>query len=150
MKFEHTIRIDAPKERVNAFLADFERAALCLPGVQDVHAAGDGEYEGRIRVRLGPLGFNIGGRARPALDADGNWSVQAEGNDRRVGAGVKAALAAQIAEVDAATTEVQVTADVVFSGKLAGLGQPLIKRKSDAMVQEFAENLRRAIAAGPD
>jgi len=44
-------------------------------------------------------------------------------------------------------TEVSVTADVQFSGALAGLGQPLIKKKADAMVHEFAENLRKAIGA---
>ena len=148
MKFEHTIRVDAPKDTVDAFLGDFERAALCLPGVEAVNALGDGQYEGRIRIRVGPLGFNLGGRARPERDAAGTWLVHGEGNDRRVGAGVKATLEARLTEVDAAVTEVKVAADVQFSGKLAGLGQPLIKRKADAMVQEFAENLRRAVAAG--
>jgi carbon monoxide dehydrogenase subunit G len=39
-----------------------------------------------------------------------------------------------------------VTADVHLSGRLGELGQPLIRRKADAMVREFAENVREALA----
>ena len=39
-------------------------------------------------------------------------------------------------------------ADVSFSGRLGQLGQPLIKKKADDMVQEFAEGLKRAVASG--
>ena len=37
-------------------------------------------------------------------------------------------------------------ADVQFSGRLAELGQPLIKKKADAFVAEFTQNLQKAIA----
>ncbi|MPZ49543.1 MAG: hypothetical protein GEU75_09640 [Dehalococcoidia bacterium] len=148
MKFEHNIRVAAPKAKVQAFLDDFEKAALCLPGVEAVKALGDGNYEGRVKVKVGPLGFNMTGRARPESRADGVWTVHGEGKDARVGAGVKAELEATSVEADGgAATDLQVLADVQFSGPLAGLGQPLIKKKADAMVAEFAENLRKAIAA---
>jgi carbon monoxide dehydrogenase subunit G len=148
MKFEHTIKVEAPKDKVQAFLDDFEKSALCLPGVTEVRAIGDGMYEGKVRVKVGPLAFNIAGKARPESKPDGVWTVQGEGRDPRVGAGLKAALEARSVELGAQATEVQVFADVQFSGALAGLGQPLIKKKADAMVQEFAENLRKAVGAG--
>ena len=147
MKFEHNIKVEAPAAKVRAFLDDFEKAALCLPGVQDVKPSGDGMYEGKVGVKGGPLGFNIAGKARPERRADGVWTVQGEGKDARVGAGLKANLEARSVESGANATDLQVLADVQFSGALAGLGQPLIKKKADAMVLEFAENLRRAIAA---
>ena len=37
------------------------------------------------------------------------------------------------------------TADVHFLGRLGTLGQPLIKRKADEMIQAFSENLRQAV-----
>lgn len=146
MKFEHKIRVEAPRERVQAFLNDFEKAALCLPGVTEVKEIGGGFYEGKLRVKVGPLGFNLAGKAKPESHADGAWTVQGEGRDPRVSAGLKATLEARSVELGADATEVQVYADVQFSGALAGLGQPLIKKKADSMVQEFAENLRRAVA----
>jgi carbon monoxide dehydrogenase subunit G len=147
MKFEHKISIPAPRAKVQAFLDDFEKAALCLPGVEAVKDLGDGSYEGRVRVKVGPLGFNMTGKARPERGPGGSWTVHGEGKDARIGAGVKAALEAQSVETGPDATEVQISADVQFSGALAGLGQPLIKKKADAMVQEFAENLRKAIGA---
>ena len=33
-----------------------------------------------------------------------------------------------------------------FSGRLSELGQPLIRRKADAMLQDFAKNLQGALA----
>ncbi len=146
MKFEHHVRIEAPKEKVQAFLDDFQRSALCLPGVEEVREVG-GEWEGRIRVRVGPIGFNISGKARPEKAADGSWLVRGEGKDRRVAAGVKAVLQAALSETAPSETEVHIQADVTFSGTLAGLGQPLIRKKADQMVLDFAANLRKAITA---
>jgi carbon monoxide dehydrogenase subunit G len=146
VKFEHRIQVPAPKDRVEAFLDDFERAALCLPGVQDVKDLGDGLWEGRVRIKVGPLGFNISVQARPERGTDGRWRVKGEGKDARIAAGVKAAMEAESIATGDAATEVLVSADVQFSGALAGLGQPLIKKKADAMVLEFAENLRKALA----
>ena len=145
MKFEHTIEIPAPKAKVQAFLNDFERAAKCLPGVEDTTALGNDQYEGRIRVKVGPLGFNIKGKARVEERTDGAWVVHGEGKDARIAAGVRATLEATLKETAPDATEVLVQADVTFSGALGGLGQPVIRKKADAMVQEFAENLRQAV-----
>lgn len=148
MKFDHVIIVEAPKEKVRAFLDDVPRAAKCLPGLEEITPAGDDTYEGRVRVKIGPLGFNISGRAQLLPDDDpDSWRLQGEGRDGRAGSGVKAALEAHLSELEPSKTEVKVSADVQFSGRLSELGQPLIKRKADAMLHDFAENLKRALAA---
>jgi len=146
LKFEHKIDIPAPKARVREFLDDFEQAAKCLPGVEDTHAVGPDEYEGRVRIKVGPLSFNIGGRAKVESREDGTWVVRGEGKDARIAAGARAVLEATLRETAPASTEVVIAADVTFSGALGGLGQPVIRKKADAMVQEFGENLKRALA----
>jgi carbon monoxide dehydrogenase subunit G len=146
MKFDHVVRVSADKATVQAFLDDVPAAAKCLPGVEDVHAVETDVYDGRIRVRIGPLGLNIAGRARLHRGDDDAWRLQGEGRDGRAGAGVKAALEARLTELSPSETEVRLSADVQLSGRLAELGQPLIKRKADAMVQEFGENLRRTLS----
>jgi len=148
VKFDHVIVIEAPKDKVRAFLDDVPRTAKCVPGLEEITPAGDDTYDGRVRVKIGPLGFNIAGRAQLLKDDDpDSWRLQGEGRDGRAGSGVKAALEAHLSEIEPSRTEVRVTADVVFSGRLSELGQPLIKRKADAMLQDFAENLKRALAA---
>ena len=147
MRFEHKVTIDAPKQMVQDFLNDFNKSAYCVPGLKDLKDLGNDAYEGTIRVRIGPIGLNVGGKAQIERQAEG-WHVKGEGNDRRVGASMTADVEAKIDEVTADETEVQIIADVNFAGRLAEMGQPLIKRKADAFVGEFAENLRKAINAG--
>ncbi len=79
--------------------------------------------------------------------ADGNWRVKGDGRDRRVGTSMTADVEAKLNEVGESQTEVELIADVNFAGRLAELGQPLIKRKADSFVGEFADNLRKAINA---
>lgn len=148
MRFEHRITIPASGARTRALLDDFERAAKCLPGVEEVRETGAGQYEGRMRVKVGPLRFDIAGTASvETREGLAGWIARGEGKDGKLGAGVKASLEASVAELSVDSTEVQIVADVRFSGPLAGLGQPLIKRKADEMVQQFSENLARAVTA---
>ena len=146
MIFEHTIAVDAPSEAVADFLADIPKVAACVPGVEDVTALGGDEYEGRLRVRLGPVGFSLTGQAEVQSDADGTLRARGGGRDRRIGAGVDATIEARVEPLGPGDSEVRVTADVQFSGRLAELGQPLIRRKADAMVRDFARNMRAAFS----
>lgn len=147
MRFEHKLTVPASLATVQAFLSDFQKAAACVPDLRDLHEVEPDVYEGTVRVRIGPLGLNVGGRALLDRSDPTVWRVQGEGRDRRVGAGVTANVEARLSEQGPATTEVLLLADVQFSGRLAELGQPLIRRKADAFVAEFAENLRKAISA---
>lgn len=148
MRFEHKVVVEAPRQKVRAFLDDFEQAAKCVPGLEEVKEIEPDLYEGRVRLRVGPLGFSIAGRAKLERGAENEgWKLQGEGRDRRIGAGVVANVEANLNELGPQTTEVVMLADVQFSGRLAELGQPLIKRKSDSMVKEFAENLKKALSS---
>jgi carbon monoxide dehydrogenase subunit G len=79
--------------------------------------------------------------------SDGAWAVAGEGRDARIGAGVNATLEARLSAKGDGATLVSIEADVHFSGPLAGLGQPVIRKKAEAMIQEFAANLKQALAA---
>ena len=145
MKFEHRVTVNAPATKVRAFLDDIEKAAMCVPGVEEVKPLDDGWYEGRVGIKLGPLGMKFSGKAKLDKEADGTWKMHGEGRDRRVGAGVNANVVAHLNETASGTTDVLINADVNFSGRLAELGQPLIRKKSDQMVADFAKNLQAAL-----
>jgi carbon monoxide dehydrogenase subunit G len=147
LKFEHKVVVDAPRAKVLEFLGDFNRAAYCLPGLEELTELAPNTYEGRVKVRIGPLGLNVSGKAEVQRgSADDPWRVKGEGRDRRVGTTMTASVEALLAELGPDRTEMTLDADVVFAGRLAELGQPLIKRKADSYVKEFAENLKKAIA----
>ena len=107
----------------------------------------DGSYTGKVRVRVGPIGINLAGRMEVDQDREaGTWRLKAQADDRRIGGGVASTVETVISEPAPGQTQMRVGADVQFSGRLGQLGQPLIKKKADDMVQEFAEGLKRAVA----
>ena len=55
-------------------------------------------------------------------------------------------IEARVEPLGPGDSELRVTADVQFSGRLAELGQPLIRRKADAMVRDFARNMQAVFA----
>jgi carbon monoxide dehydrogenase subunit G len=145
MKFNYDVAIDAPPDRVWAILSDIPRASGLMPNVQDVTLQPDGTYTGTVHIRVGPIGFNLGGAVNISEDRDaGRWSMTSQAQDPRIGGGVTSAVETTISEPSPGNTRMQVSADVQFSGKLGQLGQPLIKKKADSMVKEFTENLKKA------
>ena len=147
MKFSYDVAVDAPQDRVWAILSNVPQAALLMPGVQSVEQQPDGSYRGMVRVRVGPIGFNLAGRVEVDQDREaGTWRLKALAEDRRIGGGVASTVETVVSEPAPGQTQMRVSADVQFSGRLGQLGQPLIKKKADDMVQEFAEGLKRAVA----
>lgn len=147
MKFEHQVTIDAPREVLWSLLADVPRAARLLPGVEQVESLEDGTYRGTMRIRLGPMGFSFSGTAEVVHnEEEGRWTMNAQAQDRRVGGGVRAIIDASLTEPSAGVTDLHVSADVQFMGRLGQMGQPLIRRKADSIIQEFADGLKRAVA----
>lgn len=116
-----------------------------MPGVQDVTQQPDGTYTGKVRIRVGPIGFNLAGTVTMKEDRGaGKWSMTSQAQDPRIGGGVASTVETIITEPSPGSTRMQVSADVQFSGRLGQLGQPLIKKKADSMVKEFTENLKKA------
>ena len=147
MKFSYDVIVDAPQDRVWAILSDVPQAATLLPGVEGVEQQADGKYTGTVRVRVGPIGINLAGRMEVDQNREaGTWRLKAQADDRRIGGGVASTVETVVSEPAPGQTQMSVSADVQFSGRLGQLGQPLIKKKADDMVQEFAEGLKRAVA----
>ena len=138
--------IEAPKSDVWAVLSDFPRAAALMPNAGEVKQREDGSYDGTMRIRIGPIGLNLSGTIHVQQDDKlGLWNMQASAMDRAVG-GVQATIRVELVEVDASCSELNVSADVQLMGRLGQLGQPLIKRKANSTIQEFAENLKAAVS----
>ena len=150
MKMERTIVVPAPRAAVWDLLMDLSRVGRAFPGVEDLEALDDDRYRGAMRVRVGPVSLRIAGTIEVLVRDRESWraSLRLEGGDRRVGGGVRGTLDLVLNEVSADETEVAVSSDVTFVGKLGELGQTVIRRKADSVVQEFAANLAREAGGG--
>ena len=146
MKFEYHLVVAAPHDRVWKILEDIPRAAQLMPGVDSVEPFEECSYKCTLRIRIGPMGFNLSGVIGVDTDrGSGTWTIKAQAQDTRIGGGVLSTMETAIIASSTGTTEINIKADVQFSGRLGQLGQPLIKKKADSMVREFTENLENAV-----
>ena len=73
--------------------------------------------------------------------------MRAEANDRRLGGGIRARLSLTLSPAEAGT-RVRIDTDLAVLGKIGEFGQPIIKKKADSLLAEFARNLQSALATG--
>ena len=76
--------------------------------------------------------------------------MRAEAADRQAGGSVKASLTMSLTEISGGTQMLMET-DAQVLGRIGEFGQPIIRKKADQVVGEFAGNLQKAIngEAGP-
>lgn len=149
MRMENRCVVPAGMDETWDFLLDVERAARCVPGVVDVASGDDGRYRGTLKARVGPIGVTLAGTV--SVEEQDRESAMArfvvEASDRRVGGGVRTTLTMQLAVRSEGETEVCIETDTTFMGRLGELGQPVIRRKAQATIEEFARNLEAELAA---
>ena len=150
MKIEQRCTVPAGRQALWDLLMDIERVGRCFPGVEEVKANEDGTYRGTYRVRIGPISLAFSGTMSIQLADRESWhtSLRLEGSDRRIGGGVKADTSTRLIEISPTETELLISSDITFIGKLGEMGQSIIRKKADTMMQEFAQNLGREASAG--
>jgi uncharacterized protein len=151
MLIDHRITVPAPPERVWAFMMDIPAVSRCVPGVDGVSRLDDQTYSGVMSVRVGPIAVKLDGRVilaeRDEAARQARMDLQAA--DRRVNGAVNAKMRMQLSSADGGNkTDVAIQTDANVMGKLGEFGQAVIRRKADQIVQEFANNLSAAVAAG--
>ena len=150
MKLQNNCVVPAGVPETWGFLMDVPLAAKCVPGVIEVAPDGSGCFRGTLRARLGPMGINLSGTVtvrEQDLDA-GRARFLVEATDRRLGGGVKTEMLVQLSAAPAGGTELAIETDTTFMGRLGELGQPVIRRKAQSTIEEFARNLARELERG--
>ncbi len=152
MKIEILSILPASREATWALVMDIPKAAACIPGIIEVTPDGEDRYQATLRARVGPMGMNLSGTITVlSQDADaGEAHFLVEANDRRVGGGVKTNMSMKVIAKSADETGLEIMADTTFMGRLAELGQPLIRRKARNTVEDFSKNLSKLLASTPE
>lgn len=148
MKFSQTAQIPVAREPLWDFLMDVPRVARSLPGVETVSQIDDTTYQGTLKVRVGPISLNLQGKIILEERDRENWraALRAEANDRVAAGAVKGKTSMALKEIGPGQTELAVETDVSILGKIGEFGQPIIRKKADAMLKEFVENIKKQLA----
>lgn len=147
MKLQNTCVVPAGMNETWDYLMNVVDSARCVPGVVEVSPEGDGSYRGTLKARVGPMSMTLTGTVTVSERAQdsGRARFLVEASDRRVGGGVKTEMLMQLSPTPDGETELSLETDTTFMGRLGELGQPVIRRKAQATIEEFARNLSKEL-----
>lgn len=140
----------APPERIWHTLLDVDQLAACLPGLSDVQQLDDRTFQGVVRASVGPIAGAFALTARiTESDPPRALQVQAAGVDSVTSSTLTqtVALALEPAGADATTLSYRATVDI--RGRLALLGDLVLRATAAAMLDEFVRRLRARVEDGP-
>lgn len=147
MKFQQRVVIPVACAPLWDFLMDIPKVAGSLPGVEKVNRIDDTNYEGTLKVRVGPVSLSLQGKIIVEERNRERWraALRTEASDRMAAGAVKGRTSLELKEMGPKETELLVETDVSILGKIGEFGQPLIRRKADQMLQEFVENIKKQL-----
>ena len=150
MHFSEQIKVPVSLSEAWSFIWDVQRLAGCLPGCVGVQEVDAGlRYKAQFADQIGPY------KLRFDLDVDVLEAkpqevvrVLASGQDRRMGVSQRANLTVKLQEDGPSRTALLVDADLEVIGKVATLGQFVIKRKAQDIVKQFTRNIESELKVG--
>ncbi len=147
MKFNQRAVIPVAREPLWDFLMDVPKVAQSLPGVEKVEQLDPDTYQGTLKVRVGPISINLQGKIIVEQRDHDNWraTLRADASARMAAGAVRAKTSMELKDLSATETELLVDTDVSIMGKIGEFGQPIIRRKADAMLKEFVENIKKQL-----
>ena len=148
MKFEHSINTHQTIAKVSSMLDNFEKTASCVPGATNVKEIRKDTFSGQIGIKVGPMGINLSGEITVRKQGDvGQWEIQGSATDKKIAGSVHMSINVFANDSNTDGVVLKVEGEVRFLGRLDLLPKPLVERKADAILREFALNLNREISS---
>jgi carbon monoxide dehydrogenase subunit G len=150
MKLENEFTVEVPVEDVWDVLLDLERITPCLPGASLTEETGEREYEGAMKVKLGPVTQQYKGTVKiQEADESAHQAVlRANGKDARGQGTASATITSTLHDEGNGSTRVSVETDMQITGRAAQFGQGIQQQVSEKLLGRFADCLEEEIVNG--
>jgi carbon monoxide dehydrogenase subunit G len=151
MKIDNEFTVSAPIDQAWETMLNLERIAPCLPGAAIQEEKGEGEYDGTMKVKIGPITANYKGTVKfEEVDEENHRAVlQATGRDAR-GQGTASATITSTLQEEGDSTKVSVETDMKLTGRAAQFGRGIAQDVATKMLGQFASCLEEEITGGPE
>ena len=146
MQVSREVVIAAPASALWDMLWDVRRIVECLPGCVDARELEPHQrYAARMEQKVGPIRLSVplDVRVIEAI-APRRLALDAKGRDPVIGAEVVARVALDVVSRGDESV-VRIDAEGRILGKLGALGQAVIQRKAEEIIDEFGARLKRAV-----
>lgn len=148
MKLDGTIDIAAPAEPVWAAIIDPTGLAACVPGVSDVRQIDDRTFQGSVRASVGPIDGDFSFRAvLVRTDFPRDLVVEVQGTDSMTRSTVIAHVTAGLTAFGPRATTLTYQATVTTKGRLAIIGDMVLRATAGVMIGQVTKCLRTKLEA---
>jgi len=145
MKVEGDYTFDGPQQLVWDTLLDPEVLAGVLPGCEKLELVGEDEYEGALKIKIGPVQGQFMGKVKlEDIQPPDTYTMQVDG--RGAPGFVKATGHLQL-EPSGDKTRVTYDGDARVGGRLASVGQRLVESSAKAIIKQSLDGLNAAVQA---
>lgn len=146
MKFEGMIDLDVPALKAWDFLIDINRFSSCLPGLEEVKQIDERTFDGVIRAAVGPVAGQFSFRSTIVESRPPDQMVvRTEGTDSVTKSTVLADMTVGLRRSSESKTHLDYRADVQIKGRLAIVGDMVLRATATLVLEEFARRLRRGL-----
>jgi uncharacterized protein len=146
MKFEGTVDIAAPRERVWEFVTDPQQVGSCGPGVESVEIIDDTHFKATAKVGIGFISARFVVNMTFAEQQPPERGV-IKAHGQAPGSAVDATAEMRLSEIDAGHTRMDWNADVAISGTMASVGSRLIEGTANKMIGQTFDCIRTKLEA---
>ncbi|HUG55661.1 MAG TPA: carbon monoxide dehydrogenase subunit G [Candidatus Limnocylindrales bacterium] len=135
MRFEGTVEIAAPRDRVWSFVTDPALVSACAPDVQQVDVLERDRFKVVVRAGVGPIKGTFAMDVRfTELRAPEHAEVLARG--QAPGSAVEMRSTMDLRELAGERTAMTWTSDVTVTGMIASVGARLMQGAADKVTQQ--------------
>jgi uncharacterized protein len=146
MHFAGTVQINAPRDRVWAFVIDPNQVGQCGPGVESIDVIDDSHFKASAKVGVGFISARfVVNLEFVDLDAPNAATIKAHG--QAPGSAVDADARMQLSDADGGGTTMEWSADVNIAGTIASVGARLIEGTANKMIGQTFDCMKSKLEA---
>jgi uncharacterized protein len=149
LRIEETFQLQAPTDRVWAYLTDPRQVVTCLPGAELTSVQDESTFLGKVKVKVGPVTAAYSGKVVITERDEATRVVRIVGEGREsAGTGsAKMTMTSTLVALPSGGTEVRVTADVDIVGKIVQFGRGMIESVNKQLFKQFTACVRATLEA---
>lgn len=149
IKIEKQFELDAPIDRVWAFMTDPYQVVSCLPGAAITERLDERTYGGTITVKVGPVTVNYKGKAQFERMDPVTHEAELVGRAQDVkGKGsADGRLVTRLHGLDKNRTQVTVVSEVALIGPLAQFGGRVLQDVADEIIGQSTTLMQQKLSA---
>jgi carbon monoxide dehydrogenase subunit G len=146
MKFEGTLEIRAPRDRVWTFLMDPNQVGSCGPGVESIEVVDETHFKAKAKVGIGFISarFSVDLEIAETQPPD-RALIKAHG--QAPGSAVDGTATMTLRDGAEGGTAMDWAADVMIGGSLASVGARMIEGTANKMIKQTFDCIRTKLEA---